>query len=182
MVSFLAELNEIVRIPIARIAVLVGTNGSVKKRIEDLTRAKISIDSKNGEVEVRVGEKFAINFYNALNIIKAIGRGFSPEHAFLLSDEDFLLDVIKLEDIVGKSSKAIEQKKGRIIGKNGASRKAIEEKTDCFVSVYGGTISLIGTVENLEIARKAVEMLLDGSTHEYVYKFLNKRKSLEFEL
>lgn len=172
------DFIETVKIPKDRVAALIGKNGNSKKKIETLTSSKIDVDSKTGDVEVRAKEKESVNFYNAVNIVKAVGRGFSPENALLLLDTDYYLDILKLDDIVGKSLKAVEQKKGRIIGANGTARKTIEDKTDCTISVYGKTVSIIGKAEKMETARKAVEMLLQGASHDSVYNFLH-RKMLE---
>ncbi len=175
------DLIEIVKIPKDRIAVLIGKNGSGKKKIETLTETKISIDSKNGEIQVRTEAKNSTNFYSTLNIVKGIGRGFSPENALLLIDSDYYLDLINLEDEVGHSEKAVFQKKGRIIGTNGKTRSEIEEKTDCFISIYGKTVAIIGKPEKVEIAREAIEMILHGASHDTVYHFLKKKNLQEKE-
>jgi len=178
-------MEENINIPKERIAVLVGKNGEIKRKIEKQSNSKISVNSKTGEISLETDDENTIGFYNALDIIKAIARGFSPEHAFLLLEEDFLLDIINVADIIDSSSqKAIEQKKGRVIGKDGKMRKEIEQKTNCFVSVYGKTISIIGKVEEIETARKAIEMLLRGTSHSAVYGFLNRQQfeGKKFEL
>ena len=170
-------------VPKSRIAVLVGEGGKTRKKIEKLTETKVEIDSKTGEVEVRSkGE--GLNFYNALNIIKAIARGFSPEKAFLLSDEEYYLDLIDVSEIVGGSGKEMEIKKGRVIGTRGIARESIEKATGCFISVYGKTIGIIGKVEDMESARKAIEMLLEGAKHTTMLDFLKKKEfeSRRFEL
>ncbi|MBS7621647.1 hypothetical protein KEJ32_06015, partial [Candidatus Bathyarchaeota archaeon] len=64
-------------------------------------------------------------------VVTAIGRGFSPEHAFkLIQDEEAVLDIIDLRIIFGKSESDIRRVKGRIIGMDGKTRRLIEELTD----------------------------------------------------
>ncbi len=106
------------------------------------------------------------------DIVKAIGRGFSPNRAMFLGNEDYGLDIIDLEDYVGESSNAQERIKGRIIGKAGKSRQLIEELTETQISVYGRTVAIIGKVETLPTAREAVLMLIRGSFHKTVYNYL----------
>jgi ribosomal RNA assembly protein len=176
-------MEDSIKIPKERIAALIGASGATRKKIESITSTRLDIDSKTGDIRVN-GGKEGLDFYNALNIIKAIGRGFAPEKAFLLSNEDFYLDIIDISEVVGKSPKEIEVKKGRVIGKGGKARQSIEKSTNCFVSVYGKTVSIIGNAENVENARKAIEMLLEGAKHGSATGFL-KRKELErtkFEL
>jgi len=59
------------------------------------------VTSKEGEVFVS-GED-ALGLYTARGIIKAIGRGFSPEHALRLLNDDCLFELIELEEILGKN-------------------------------------------------------------------------------
>jgi len=48
--------------------------------------------------------------------------------------------------------------------------------TDVDVSVYGKTVALIGDMERIQIAKEAVEMILEGVRHKSVYAFLEKKK------
>ena len=45
------------------------------------------------------------------------------------------------------------------------------------ISVYGKTVSLIGDMERIQIAKEAVQMILDGVRHKSVYAFLEKKKN-----
>ena len=119
----------------------------------------------------------------ATSIIQAINRGFSPERAFrLLEDEDMMLDVIDLTDLSG-TTRHLERLRGRIIGKAGTSRAQIEDMTNTQISVHGKTVAIIGLPDQNETARKAVEMLIQGVPHENVYAFLDrKRKEAKHEM
>ena len=177
-------MDEFVRIPEERIGVLVGPKGAVKREIEKKTATRIEIDSESGEVEISSKKDDALQFDKAADIVKAIARGFSPEHALSLLNEDFVLEIIKITEYAGKSEKAVAAKRARIIGKQGTAREEIENDTGCFISVYGKTISIIGRADKIEKARKAVEMLMEGAKHSTAFGFLkkNKKKSDKFEL
>jgi len=163
-----------VKIPKERIGVLIGPGGSVRRRIEEALGVKLRVDSRSGDVEIalRDGEGDVSKLYQALNVVRAIGRGFSPERAFRLFDEDMLLDVIDLREYVGKSENALRRVKGRIIGRDGKTRRLIEELTGVYVSVYGHTVSLIGGFDQLLVAREAGTKLIKGSQHKTVYNYL----------
>ncbi len=171
-----------------RIAVLIGRNGETKKDIEDSLGVNIVLDSKTGNCEVK--PNFSHQNYNPLNIftaqkiINAINRGFNPKKAMKLLDETFDLEVFNLLDILGRSEKKIKRIKGRIIGRNGEMRKAIEKNAESFLSVFGKTIAIIADYNNLQIARKAVNMLFSGAPHHTVLRFLenkyNEKKKEEF--
>jgi len=167
------EYSYELKVPKNRVAVLIGKEGSVKKDLEESTKTKLNIDSKEGDVFVS-GED-ALGLYTAREIIKAIGRGFNPDIAKLLLKSDYIFEVVDLSEFI-KSKTAMLRLKGRVIGKEGKSRRLIEELTECSISVFGKTISIIGQPESAANARQAVESLLRGSRHANVYKWLEKRR------
>jgi len=170
----MAEYSYELKVPKNRVAVIIGREGAIKKEIEESTKTKINIDSKEGDIFVS-GED-AIGLYTAREIIKAVGRGFNPEVARRLLKPDYIFDVVDLSEYAGKSKETMLRLKGRVIGKEGKSRKIIEELTECSISVFGKTISIIGLPEPVSSARYAIESLLRGSTHANVYKWLEKKR------
>ncbi len=170
-----SELFESVKIPKERVAVLIGSAGRVKRRLEKLASVVIEVDSSTGNVEIE-GRGNSENFFEAVRAVKAVGRGFSPENAFELIGQDNVLEIINIRDIIGSGEKALQTKRGRIIGREGHAREQIERETGTKISVFGKTVSIIGPAEDVETARKAVEMLLEGAKHKTVAGFLEKEK------
>ncbi len=170
--------EEYLKIPGERIGVLIGKKGEVKNSIEKLTQTKLKIDSETGAVVIIPEKRLddPLSPWKARNMIKAIGRGFNPEIAMRLIDDNITLAIISIPDYVGRSKKAIARQKGRVIGRGGITRKIIHEMTGVDISVYGKTVALIGEFENVMIAREAVEMILNGARHKSVYSFLEKKK------
>ena len=159
------------KIPKERVNVLIGEGGETKRDIERLTKTKITVEDTSVSVE---GD--GVSEWIARDVVKAVGRGFSPEKALtLLSDENMLL-VIDLTDHVSDSDRALTRFKGRIIGRDGKTRKVIEELTGCYLSVYGKTVSLVGSYDGVEVAKDAVLRILDGAPHSSVYRFLEKNR------
>jgi ribosomal RNA assembly protein len=168
-------MQEHIKVPQDRIGAIIGVDGNVKKVIEEKTGAKMDVDSDSGVVVIE-SETDAIKALKASEVIKAIARGFSPEKALkLLENEDLILDVIDLS-IIGDSPADLKRLKGRIIGKAGKTREVIEQMTGAKLSVYGKTISIIGDAEQLAMVRAALDMLIDGAPHGAVYGFLEKRR------
>lgn len=161
-----------------RIGVLIGKNGSTKREIEKLAQVDIDIDSEDGIVTVYPKENMddPLGVLKASNVVKAIGRGFNPQVAIRLLEDDVYLEIIKLSDYVGKSKKALLRHKGRIIGKGGITRKIILDMTGVYLSVYGKTASIIGNIDQINIAREAIIMILNGSRHKTIYAFLESKK------
>lgn len=168
-----------VRIPKDRIGALIGPEGRIKERIEKQLSIEMSIDSETGDVTLTLApnaEDPSVLF-RAKEVVTAIGRGFSPERAFrLIQDEDALLEIIDLREIFGRSLSDLERLKGRIIGQEGKTRRIIEEFTDADVSVYGHTVSIIADADEMDIAREAIQMLLKGRQHSSVYRFLHRKR------
>jgi ribosomal RNA assembly protein len=166
------NLSYEIRIPKERIAVLIGTEGETKKRLEDELKIKILIDSKEGDVQL-TGED-AVLLYSAREIVRAISRGFNPDLALLLLKHDYAFELIDLADYV-KHQSHMQRLKGRVIGTEGKSRHIIEQATESHISVYGKTIAIIAPIETIMIAKQAVHSLLSGSTHSNVYRWLEKK-------
>lgn len=179
----MARASTFIKIPKERVGVLIGPEGRTKKSIEERLSVEVQIDSDAGDVTITMAEKAAdpSMLFKAKDVITALGRGFSPEHAFrLIRDEEAILDLIDLRGVFGKSEADIKRVKGRIIGMNGKTRRIIEELTDTSVAVFGHTVAIIGTIEQAQVAREAIEMLIKGRMHGTVYRFLHgKRRELK---
>ena len=159
---------EMLRIPQERVAVLIGSKGEAKKRIERTAGIKLKIDE---EGRVQISSKDTYKEYVGKEIVKAVARGFSPDDALRLLDEDKYLRIIDLKDELG-SENAVLRQKARIIGENGRTKKMIEECSGTHVCVYGATVALIGEIDELDLAYLAVSSLLEGKPHSFVYKLL----------
>lgn len=172
-------MEEIVRIPEERIGVLIGPNGAVKKKIARATKATIEVSSEDGEVIVEgEGEKI----FQAIDIVKAIARGFSPERAFTLLKDDYMLKIVDITEFTGKNHSNQKAKRGRVIGREGLARREIEKKSHCLISVHGKTVAIIGLASEIDDATRAVEMLLSGAKHETMENFLDGGRRERFQL
>lgn len=161
------------KIPKDRVAVLIGKKGELKKQLEHATKTKIKVDSDEGDVSIT--GKDALSLYSCREVIRAISRGFNPDIAGLLLKQDYGMEIITLTDYA-RNAKDMERIRGRVIGEGGKSRRTIEELTLTHISVYGKTIAVIGPLETIANARRAIESLLGGSRHGTVYKFLEKKR------
>ena len=152
------------KIPGERIGVLK----SSLKKLEMKTGTKIFVENNDIRIE---GEAFDV--WKTKDVVKAIGRGFAPEKALKLLEEGNILDVINLKeyDLTEKGMKRI---KGRIIGKDGKTRRKIEDMSGCMISVYGKTVSIISSFEKISPVKNAIEMLINGSKQNKVYNYLSR--------
>ena len=166
--------QEFIKIPKERIAVLIGTKGKDKRLLEKHTQTKMQVDSKEGTVTLSGEDSFQL--FLAKNVIKAVGRGFSPNASLELLGDDKILEVINIQEFSGKSKDKFIRLKSRIIGSEGKARKTIQLLTNTNIVIYGKTISIIGEAESVIKAKKSIETLLLGSKHGTVYSKLERSK------
>lgn len=172
-----------IKVPMERVAVLIGHNGETKNYLEEQSKLKIYIDSKLGEVVIDDHEvDNPLIVIKIENIIRAIGRGFSPENAYRLFDDDSDFFMFDLYDYVGKKPSHVRRLKSRIIGSEGKTKRVLEELTDSKISIYGHTISIISNILSINILKKSIDMLITGSKHATVYRFVeNQMKELRMQ-
>jgi ribosomal RNA assembly protein len=168
------EQRTFIRIPRDRVGVLIGPSGKTKQRLETTLKVDLTVESETGNVEIvpKPDQTDVSVMFTVRNIVQAIGRGFSPGRALTLLNEDTDILVLDLEDYVGSSRSNQDRIRGRVIGREGKSRALLEQLTECQISVYGGTVAIIGVYEMLPIAKEALEMLINGSFHKTVWNHL----------
>ncbi|WEL19980.1 KH domain-containing protein [Candidatus Nanohalococcus occultus] len=160
-----------VRIPEDRIGVIIGEGGETKQDFEELTDCEVKIEGNVVKVE---GEAF--DELMAEKAVKAVGRGFNPDKALQLVEKDVGFHIINIKDFTQNSSRQ-EELKGRVIGRDGETRRHIEKEANIDLSVYGTTVALIGKGQNIQVAVEALNMLLNGSTHSTAYDYLERNQS-----
>ncbi len=167
-----------VRIPRDRIGVLIGHKGETRRMLEERSGLKLDVDTDDNEVMIHdeVEGVDPLMVLKMRDIVKAIGRGFSPQRAMRLFSDDAYFELLDIHDYVGKHKNHIRRVTARIIGSEGKTRKLIEEHTGCQLTVYGHTVGLIGDLENLGNAKQACDMLLNGAEHASVYRFLEAQR------
>jgi ribosomal RNA assembly protein len=168
-----------VRIPKERVGILIGPEGKTKQYIEEKLGVNLDVETE-GSITITLTEKAPDPsvLLKAKDVATAIGRGFPPETAFrLIRNEDDIFDMVDLRLIFGRSDSDIKRVKGRIIGTEGKTRKLIEELSEADVVVYGHTVGIIGSFEQADTARNAVQMIVDGCQHHTVYKYLQRKRT-----
>jgi ribosomal RNA assembly protein len=169
-----------VKIPQDRIGVLIGDGGETLRRIEQAAEVRLDVDSENGSVAIeKTGDP--LRGMKGPQIVRAIGRGFKPDEALTLLDDDMrMYESIDIER-AARNDNDLRRKKGRLIGENGRTRELMEELTGASVVIYGSTFGVIGQPKEVEIARSAAEMILDGAPHGTVYSFLERKRAEELK-
>lgn len=162
-----SKMIDFVKIPEKRVGI-IKKKPEIRVMIERSTKTKIKIDE---DITIE-GE--SVDVYLAKNILKAFGRGFEIEDSLNLLEDNYSLEVINLSDFT-ESANRMKVIKGRIIGTGGKTKKYIEDYTNTKISIFGKTVSIIGKWADIPSAKEAIMMVIEGSAHKTLYRWLEKR-------
>ena len=167
-----------IRIPADRVGTLIGKKGEIKKTLQDISGIKIDINTEVGEIALHddVELEDPLKALQLMDVVKAVGRGFNPDKAMRLFEDDEYLEVVDLKEFIGERSGQMHRVRGRLIGKDGKTRRIIEDLTGVDMVIYGNTVGLIGNSISLPVAKHAVELILQGSEHATVYHYLESQR------
>ncbi len=112
--------------------------------------------------------------YIAEKVINAINFGFSIQTAILIERENLDFETINIKDYV--KSHNFKRARGRIIGTKGKTLKTLSSLTNCYFEIKDNKVGIIGNLENIENAQKAIIFLSKGAQHSNVYSYLEKNQ------
>jgi len=174
--------TEYLKIPLDRLGPLIGIGGETKRKIEILTGTLLYVNSEDGTVVISPSEDMEDSFgvMNAVDIVKSIGKGFHPEVATKLNDDDVYLEEIEISLYAGESEEELNKQIARVIGKKGLVVNRITSMTGISIKVYNNEVSLIGDFEKVMIAKEAFVMILNGSNYKTVFDFLKTKQDEKY--
>ena len=142
----------------------------IAKNIKEIEKsADIKIKVQGSQVEIKgspVGE------YEARKIIEALEFGFKLRDALKLTDENIAFRKLPIKQFTHR--KKLEEVRGRVIGREGKTKRTVEEVSGCAVVVHDSQVGLIGPAESIEEATTALINLIKGSKQANVYRFLER--------
>ena len=151
-----------------------------KERVDELKKRKEFVERVEKEcscsVKFGVGNYLdlvgdAYGEYTAKNILFAFGRGFDERTALRLLEDKYYLSTIDLMQIF-KNKNRMHEIKARIIGVNGKTKRYIETVSSAHLSIYGGTVCIIGDMKAVHEAEAAIKTLINGGSHRKAYERL----------
>lgn len=138
--------------------------------------ARVEVDEKQLYIKITPLENVNVESLLKLRqMATAVALGFTPEQAVQLENDEYTLAVINLKEYTDKPNH-LRRIMGRIIGEGGRARHMIENLAEVYMVVGDYYVAILGKLENVEIAKRAVEMLIEGKKHGTVYKFIQEAK------
>ncbi|KAG9236889.1 hypothetical protein BJ875DRAFT_371164 [Amylocarpus encephaloides] len=164
--------NRKVMIPPHRMAPLKVSWPKIYPPLVEHLKLQVRMNIKNKAVELRTSQKTTDSgaLQKGEDFVKAFSLGFDVDDAIaLLRLDDLYIETFEIKDVKTLQGEHLGRAIGRIAGKDGKTKFAIENASRTRVVLADSKIHILGGFKNIHIAREAIVSLILGSPPGKVY-------------
>ncbi|KAG5517824.1 hypothetical protein PMAC_000278 [Pneumocystis sp. 'macacae'] len=155
-----------VRIPYHRMSPLKLNWPKIYPPLVEQLKLQVRMNLKNKTVDLRtsVYTEMPESLQKGADFIKAFAIGFDVNDAItMIRLDDIYLDTFEIKDVKTLEGQHLSRAIGRIVGKDGKTKFAIENATQTRIVVADTKIHILGRFLNINIARNSIVSLILGS-------------------
>jgi RNA-binding protein PNO1 len=161
-----------IAVPPHRITPLKASWMSIIAPLVEHMKLQVRMNTKRRAVEIRNSNDTEDISYlqKAADYVKAFMLGFDqPDCVALLRLDDLFIESFEVKDVKRLNGDHLSRCIGRIAGKDGKTKYAIENSTRTRISLCEDKIHILGSFQNIKLARDSICSLILGSAPGKVY-------------